>query len=131
MKEVMMRTAHEYPIRLVDKVIERMPKKYAKTVKNVSINEKIFCGHFPHEPILPAIYVVEGMCQTAQIMYGKGVAVTAQLDKFKFLQKVIPGDQLIFEATLEKQVQDFFLVNVKATINKKTVAKGKLTAYQK
>lgn len=119
-------TDHAYPIRLVDRVIETDPQKSVKAFKNVSFNEKIMIGHFPNKPILPAIYIVEGLSQCAQIMLGAQVAVTAKLESFKFKQQVVPGDQLHYEVTLESKMGQFQIANATARVDGKVVAKGQI-----
>lgn len=121
-----MNLAHRYPLLLVDKVLECVEGERVSAVKNISYNEKVFLGHFPGQPIYPAIYIVEGLCQCAQIMLGATVAVTAKLDEFKFLAQVKPGDQLVYDIKLQEMVGNFQIAVAKATVNGKAVAKGKI-----
>ncbi|MBI4042406.1 MAG: 3-hydroxyacyl-ACP dehydratase FabZ [Deltaproteobacteria bacterium] len=117
-------TDHRYPFILVDRVLEKEPGKRVVAIKNVSFNERIFLGHFPKQPIFPAVYIVESLCQCAQIMLEADVAVTAKLDSFKFTRPVVPGDQLHLEVTLDKRVGDFQIANARASVEGKKVATG-------
>lgn len=121
-----MNIAHRYPLLLIDRVIEEKPGELVRAIKNVSFNEKVFLGHFPDQPIYPGIYQVEGLCQCAQVLLGAKVAVTAKLDKFKFLKKVVPGDQLIYEVKLESLVGGFQTVTAKAYLGEEVVTKGQI-----
>jgi len=116
--------AHRYPLLLIDRVLDVRPREFVRGLKNVSLNEKVFLGHFPDRPIYPAIYIVEGLCQCAQVMLGASIAVTAKLEDFKFIKPVVPGDQLIFEVELESMLGPFQTAKAKAMIDGKTVVKG-------
>lgn len=114
-----------YPLLLVDRVLEATEER-VRTLKNVSFNEKVFTGHFPDQPIYPGVYLVEGMCQTAQILMGARMAVTAKLDEFKFSRQVIPGDQVEFEVTRESQLGRFVAVVARARVDGREVARGRV-----
>ena len=115
-----------YPILLVDRVLEIEPQKKVRAIKNVSLNEKIFKGHFPENPIYPAIYLVEGLCQCAQLMFGSSVAVTAKLEEFKFTKPVYPGDQIVYEVELQEQLGAFVISKAYAYVDGKKIAQGKI-----
>ncbi len=95
---------HRYPFLMVDRVIELVPEKRITAVKNVTINEEYFQGHYPGQPIMPGVLIIEAMAQTAGLLLGQRlehtgkVAVLLSLDEVKFRRAVIPGDQLILEA---------------------------------
>lgn len=120
------KTDHRYPLALVDRVLEEVTLSKVTAIKNVSFNEKIFSGHFPDKPIYPAIYIVEGLCQCAQIMLGAKIAVTAKLEDFKFTQQVVPGDQLRYEIILESMIGQFQIAKGKVYVGSTIVAKGKV-----
>jgi len=92
--------AHRYPFLLVDRIIELEPLKYAVGIKNVTINEPFFEGHFPGKPIMPGALLLEAMSQVGgvAVLYeenNRGVlAYTAGFNKVKFRKNVVPGDQL-------------------------------------
>jgi len=93
---------HRYPFLLIDKVIDIEPCKKACGIKNVTINEPHFQGHFPGQPIMPGIMIVEAMAQTAAVMVGFSSEIANEnflvyflaIDKCKFRKKVVPGDVL-------------------------------------
>lgn len=100
---------HRYPFLLIDKVIEIEPGKRAVAIKNVSVNEMYFMGHFPHEHVMPGVLIVEALAQTGAVLIlsleehkGK-TAYFAGIEKCKFKRKVIPGDQLELEINIVRQ----------------------------
>ena len=122
--------AHRYPLLLLDKVLAVEPGQSVTGIKNVSFNEKVFLGHFPGRPIYPAIYIVEGLCQCAQVMLGAQVAVTAKLEEFKFVKQVVPGDQLRYEVQLLEKIGQFQRASAKALVDGKVVAKGTIVGCE-
>ncbi len=98
---------HRYPFLLVDKVVDIDGTKSARGIKNVTMNEPHFQGHFPGTPIMPGVTIVEAMAQTAGIMVGTALDLADKdmliyfmaIDKCKFRRKVIPGDVLEMELT--------------------------------
>jgi UDP-3-O-[3-hydroxymyristoyl] N-acetylglucosamine deacetylase/3-hydroxyacyl-[acyl-carrier-protein] dehydratase len=95
---------HRFPFLLVDRIIEIIEDKKIIGLKNVTINEPFFQGHFPHKPIMPGVLIVEAMVQCGSILlvnliedHQNKIAYFAGIDKVKFRKPVIPGDQLIFE----------------------------------
>ena len=72
-KSILERLPHRYPMLLIDRVLEMVPGKSIKALKNVSINEPFFVGHFPHHPVMPGVLILEAMAQAAAIFYGNGV----------------------------------------------------------
>ncbi|MDY6781942.1 MAG: 3-hydroxyacyl-ACP dehydratase FabZ [Cyanobacteriota bacterium] len=97
---------HRYPFALVDRIIEYIPGKKAVGLKNVSINEPHFQGHFPDHPLMPGVLIVEAMAQVGGIVMmqavedEKGLFVFAGIDKVRFRRPVIPGDQLVMTVEL-------------------------------
>ena len=101
---------HRYPILLVDRVLEVVPGERITALKNVSMNEPFFPGHYPHHPVMPGVLVVEAMAQTAAILSFKtmgskpdGVSVYyfVGIDNARFKKPVGPGDQLVLEVTIQ------------------------------
>jgi 3-hydroxyacyl-[acyl-carrier-protein] dehydratase len=109
--EVLRRLPHRYPFLLVDRVLECYSGKTIRALKNVSINEPYFPGHFPHRPVLPGVIILEALAQTAGILAFVTAGVYPDeerqlyfvgIDKARFRRPVEPGDQLILKATLER-----------------------------
>lgn len=121
---------HRYPMILVDRVLEIESDKRAVGVKNVSINEPFFQGHYPGSPIMPGVLIVEAMCQLAGLMLshklertGK-VAVLLSLDKVKLRKAVTPGDQLVMETETVKSTNRSGEVQARSYVSGELVAEA-------
>jgi len=121
---------HRHPFLLVDRVLELEPGRRAVGLKNVTVNEDFFTGHFPGNPIMPGVLIVEAMAQVGGILLlattgneGK-LAFFAGIDKMRFRRPVLPGDQLITEVTLLKTKGDVGRVAVVGKVNGQVVAEG-------
>ena len=108
---------HRYPILLVDRVLEIEPGKYIKALKNVSINEPFFMGHFPKHPVMPGVLMLEAMAQAAALLSFSTLGVTpddktvyyfAGIDGARFKRPVGPGDQLIMDVSLLRMKSGIF-----------------------
>jgi len=128
--EIMSVLQHRYPFLLVDRVLELEPGRRAVGVKNVTINEDFFNGHFPGNPIMPGVLIAEAMAQVGGILLlattgseGK-LAFFAGIDKLRFRRPVVPGDQLVTEVTLLKTKGDIGRVAVVGRVNGQVVAEG-------
>lgn len=105
-EEIQKLLPHRYPILLVDKIIDYIPGKKAVGIKNVSVNEPCFQGHFPGRPIMPGVLIVEAMAQTGGIVLTQmgevegGLFLFAGIDKVRFRRQVVPGDQLVMTVEL-------------------------------
>lgn len=123
---------HRYPFLLVDKVLELEPGKRAVAIKNVTINEPFFQGHFPGYPIMPGVLIVEALAQTAGIAAAsleenKGMlGVFTGIDTMKFRKQVVPGDVLRLEAEILNLKMGMAKVKVSATVDGKTAAEGEI-----
>ena len=98
---------HRFPFLMIDKVVELQPNEKLIAIKNVSVNEQFFVGHFPNEKVMPGVLIVEAMAQTGGILVLNTVpdpenylTFFMKMDKVKFKQKVVPGDTLIFKCSL-------------------------------
>ena len=102
---------HRYPFLLVDRILELIPGEKVTALKNVTMNEPFFQGHFPGRPIMPGVLIVEAMAQAGGVLAFEsspdiqqgGVIYFMAVDKVKFRKPVVPGDQLILEVQLLKQ----------------------------
>jgi UDP-3-O-[3-hydroxymyristoyl] N-acetylglucosamine deacetylase/3-hydroxyacyl-[acyl-carrier-protein] dehydratase len=124
---------HRYPFLLVDRIVEFEKGKRIVGIKNVTINEEFFQGHFPQYPIMPGVLIIEAMAQTAGVFILsernlKGeIVYFVGMDNVKFRKPVLPGDQLRFEITPIKLRQTFGKVQGKAYVDEKLVAEAELT----
>ena len=108
--EILRHLPHRYPIILVDRVLELEPGKRIAALKNVSVNEPVFMGHFPHYPVMPGVLIIEALAQTSAVLVGvakeladKGYLVYFMgVDSCKFRRKVVPGDVLKLEVTTKR-----------------------------
>ncbi len=97
---------HRFPMLLVDRITDFEPMKFARGYKNISLNEPIFSGHFPGNPVMPGVYIIEAMAQVGGIAIlasgdmARKVPYLAGIDRAKFRRPVVPGDQLMMEATV-------------------------------
>jgi len=136
-KDIMQYIPHRYPFLLVDRVLEMDPGKKIVAIKNVTINEPFFQGHFPGEPIMPGVLIVEAMAQTWGILIiGGGMADGSQnlnvrflgIDKCRFRRPVVPGDQLRFECEAMSQKRNIWKFAAKAYVEGNLVAEAELMA---
>ncbi|OGF62255.1 MAG: 3-hydroxyacyl-[acyl-carrier-protein] dehydratase FabZ [Candidatus Fischerbacteria bacterium RBG_13_37_8] len=124
---------HRYPVLLIDKVLEIVPFKKIVAIKNVSANEPYFMGHFPDNPIMPGVLQIEAMAQAGAILLLSSLeepkvntAYLLGIDKARFRQKVLPGDQLLIEAEVIKILQSFCKLKAKITVDGILVAEAEL-----
>lgn len=126
---------HRYPFLLVDKIIE-MDTKHAVAIKNVTVNEPFFQGHFPQEPVMPGVLIVEAMAQTAGVLVLNTVeepkrysTYFMKIDNVKFRQKVVPGNTLIFHVSLMTEIRrGCAVVKGYAFVGEKIVAEAEFMA---
>jgi 3-hydroxyacyl-[acyl-carrier-protein] dehydratase len=122
-------TEHRQPFALIDRVVQVDLGKWAQALKNITMNDKVFMGHFPNRPIFPGVFIVEALSQVAQLVAGPGVGITAKLDKFRFLRPVYPGDQLLLHVDFVNQVGPVTLMKGKASVAGVKVCTGEITGY--
>ena len=127
---------HRYPFLLIDRIIELVPGEKIVALKNVTINEPFFQGHFPEMPVMPGVLIVEAMAQTGGVFYIASRPPTEAgyifyfmgMDKVRFRKPVVPGDQLVIEATLLKMRKNVTKMAGEATVNGQRVAEAELMA---
>lgn len=124
---------HRYPMLLIDRVEELMEGQRIVAKKNVTINEPFFQGHFPHEPVMPGVLIVEAMAQAGAVallslpQFKGKTAYFGGIDKVKFRKKVTPGDTLILEVEILKIKTNAGLGKGIARVDGKKVAEAELT----
>ena len=133
--EILKHLPHRYPMLLVDRVLACEPGKRVLAVKNVTINEPFFTGHFPHHPVMPGVLVVEAMAQAAAILSfrtlgtlpdDKSVYYFVGIDEARFKRPVTPGDQLLLEVTLARSVRGIWKFDAIARVGEAVAAEAKL-----
>ncbi|EFR45065.1 3-hydroxyacyl-ACP dehydratase FabZ [Streptococcus pseudoporcinus] len=131
-KKIQEALPHRYPMLLVDRVLEVADDKII-ALKNVTINEPFFEGHFPDYPVMPGVLIMEALAQTAGVLElskpeNKGkIVFYAGMDKVKFKKQVVPGDQLIMTVTFLKRRGTIAVVEAKAEVDGQLAASGILT----
>jgi beta-hydroxyacyl-ACP dehydratase FabZ len=127
---------HRYPFLLVDRVIELVPDDRITALKNVTINEPFFPGHFPGQPVMPGVLIIEALAQAGGLLAfesGSGsnrgkLIYFMGMDKVRFRKPVIPGDQLIFEAKILKWRSKVAKMSGTAFVDNQLVAEAELMA---
>jgi len=132
-KEIMSILPHRYPFLLVDRVIELVPEQKAVGVKNVTMNEPFFQGHFPGNPVMPGVLIVEAMAQVAGVlafksgMEGNGVLFLS-IEKAKFRKPITPGDQIKFEVQVVHRRGGVWRFSGVAKVDEKIATEAEFTA---
>lgn len=133
--EVMKHLPHRYPFLLVDKVIEYVPGKRLTALKNVTINEPFFPGHFPIKPVMPGVLILEALAQATAILTAKSMsdAPTGEtlyylvgIDNARFKRPVEPGDQLILKTDLVRNKRSIWKYNTEALVDGQVVASAEI-----
>ncbi|MFH1460244.1 MAG: 3-hydroxyacyl-ACP dehydratase FabZ [Candidatus Omnitrophota bacterium] len=121
----------EYPFLLIDRVLELEAGKKIVAIKNVTANEHFFIGHFPKQPVMPGVLILEAMAQTAIVLYAKTKHVEKSKVRYyfgkaevKFKAPVVPGDQLKIEVIPQKVLSTGGIVTAQAKVNSKIVAEA-------
>lgn len=131
--EIMQLLPHRYPFLLIDRVIDFEEGKWLKAVKNVSVNEPCFTGHFPQKPVFPGVLILEAMAQATGVLAFKTLALPkdelfyfAAIDKARFKRPVEPGDQMILEVHFIKERRGVTRFTGLATVDGKVVCESEL-----
>ena len=133
--EILKKLPHRYPFLLVDRVLELEKGKRIRALKNVTMNEPFFVGHFPHRPVMPGVLMLEAMAQAAALLAfdtlgvvpdDKTVYYFAGIDAARFKRPVEPGDQLVMDVTLDRMKSGIFKFKGVATVDGKTACEAEL-----
>lgn len=126
---------HRYPILLVDRVLEIEPRKRIVAIKNVTINEPIFTGHFPGRPVFPGVLLIEGMAQAGGLLLlqdvpdrAKKLIYFAGIDEAKFRRPVVPGDQVRYELEVLRLRSTFSKLAGRVTVDGQLCAEAVISS---
>ncbi len=131
---------HRYPMLLVDRVLECEPGKRIKAIKNVTINEPFFPGHYPHHPVMPGVLVIEALAQTAAILSfvtvgkksdGESLIYFVGIDGARFKRPVTPGDQLVMEVAISRRSRGIWKYVGQAFVDNALAAEAELMSTYK
>jgi 3-hydroxyacyl-[acyl-carrier-protein] dehydratase len=126
---------HRYPMLLIDRVLELEPLKKIVAIKNVTMNEQVFQGHFPGAPVYPGVYIIEAMAQAGAVLLFREVPDRESkllfftgIEEAKFRKPVVPGDQLRLEVTVLKYKMGYAKLRAEATVNGQLVAEAVISS---
>ncbi|NND45336.1 MAG: 3-hydroxyacyl-ACP dehydratase FabZ [Xanthomonadales bacterium] len=136
-KRIMEMLPHRYPFQLVDRVIswQSEPEKKLTAIKNVTINEPFFPGHFPDNPVMPGVLVIEALAQASGVLAfvsrsakedKQGLYYLVKIDKARFSKTVVPGDQLVLEVTQKRMMRGMGLYECEALVDGRQVARAEI-----
>ncbi len=126
---------HRYPFLLVDRVTDSVVGERLTAIKNVTVNEPFFGGHFPHRPVMPGVLILEAMAQSSAILASfdldkidniNRLYYFVGIDKARFKRPVEPGDQLVFEVKLVRRIKNMWKCEGVATVDGELAAKAEL-----
>lgn len=138
-KEILKILPHRYPFLLVDRILSVKKFKYLTAIKNCTINEPFFRGHFLEEPVFPGVLMIEAMTQAAAILIYKSTGELkinklyyfVGIDKTRFKKIVIPGDQIFIKVIFSKSKKNFIEFKIVAMVDKKNVCKSSVIFAKK
>ncbi|MEN2984075.1 MAG: 3-hydroxyacyl-ACP dehydratase FabZ [Dictyoglomaceae bacterium] len=126
---------HRYPFLMIDRILEWKKGESIKAIKNVSINEHFFMGHFPEKPVMPGVLIIEALAQSAGILMFLSfaeenknyIAYLTGVNNMKFKKQVLPGDVLVLEVKLKQRLRKIFKFEGIAKVGDDIVAGGEIT----
>ena len=135
-KEILQYLPHRYPFLLVDRVLEIEPGVRARALKNVTMNEPFFPGHFPHHPVMPGVLIIEAMAQTAAVLVVETLGPSAEgklvyfmsVDSARFRKPVGPGDQLAIHVFKERSRGNVWKFRAEAKVGDTLMAEATYAA---
>ena len=134
-EEIMRQLPHRYPFLLVDRVLECVAGQHCLALKNVTVNEPFFPGHFPHRPVMPGVLIIEALAQAAGILAFKTAKVVPDantrfyfvaIDNARFRKPVEPGDQLMLKVALKRTFKGIWKFDCVAEVDGKEVASAEI-----
>jgi 3-hydroxyacyl-[acyl-carrier-protein] dehydratase len=126
---------HRYPFLLVDRVLEIVPGEKIQALKNVTINEPFFPGHYPHHPVMPGVLIIEAMAQAAALLSFKSMGSSTDdnsvyyfvgIDGARFKRPVVPGDQLILDVSILLTKRGIWKYSAKASVDGQIAAEAEI-----
>jgi len=130
---------HRYPFLLVDRVLAYVPGKNLRAIKNITVNEPFFQGHFPGHPVMPGVMIIEALAQASGLLVflstpkheKQPMYYLVKVDKAKFTQIVVPGDQLVLEVELKRMLRRMGQFECRALVDGKVVASAELLCAER
>lgn len=126
---------HRFPFLLVDRILECNPGESLRALKNVTVNEPFFPGHFPNRPVMPGVMILEALAQACGLLSfitageapeeGTGVYFVG-IDKARFRRPVVPGDQLVLEIDFDRRIRDIWRYATRATVDGEVAADARI-----
>ncbi len=134
-KEIQSIIPHRYPMLLIDRIVELEPLKRIVAIKNITINEEVFQGHFPGAPVFPGVMIIEAMAQTGAVLLFREIPNREEkllyftgIEEARFRRPVVPGDQLRLEATVLKYKMGYAKLRAEAFVDGQVVAEATITS---
>lgn len=140
LEDVFVYLPHRYPFLLVDRVLECRPGEFLRGLKNVTVNEPFFQGHFPGRPVMPGVLIIEAMAQAAGILAFRTAGEKPDeestfyfvgIDRARFRAPVVPGDQLVLEARFERRIRTIWRFETEAKVDGRPVASAMMMVAPK
>ena len=130
---------HRYPFLLIDKVIDIVKNQSATGIKNVTVNEPYFTGHFPSSPVVPGVLQIESMAQTAAVLVAKSLSVSdstalvllTTIDKAKFRKPVVPGDVMLLAISVQKMRNKLWKFKGEVIVDSQKVSECEFSAMMR